>query len=121
MVVGLLGILKAGGAYVPIDPDLPKSRLRLILDDSRVTVLVITPRLRERLPSHGAGTVLELSEAESTSIIDEGNPDWATSAADMAYVIYTSGSTGVPKGVQVTHARADKLLMRDADDVQHDR
>ncbi len=110
MVVGLLGILKAGGAYVPIDPDLPEARLRLMLDDARVSVLVITPRLRERLPADGVGTVLEVSGGEESATFGEGNPDRAASAEDMAYVIYTSDSTGVPKGVQVTHGALTNFL-----------
>jgi amino acid adenylation domain-containing protein len=110
MVIGLLGILKAGAAYVPIDPDLPPARLRLILGDARVSVLVITPGLRERLPAAGAGTVLEVSSGEESATFGEGNPDRAASTEDMAYVIYTSGSTGVPKGVQVTHGALTNFL-----------
>ena len=40
MVVGLLGILKAGGAYVPLDPAYPKDRLRFMVKDAQVSVLV---------------------------------------------------------------------------------
>ncbi|MCC5667070.1 amino acid adenylation domain-containing protein [Nostoc sp. CHAB 5784] len=40
MVVGILGILKAGGVYVPLDPGYPESRLRWILDDARVPILL---------------------------------------------------------------------------------
>src|SRR5262249_32225070 len=40
MVVGLLGILKAGGAYVPLDPAYPVERLRFMLADAQVPVLL---------------------------------------------------------------------------------
>ena len=40
MVVGVLGILKAGGAYVPMDVEYPKERLRYMLEDAGVRVLV---------------------------------------------------------------------------------
>jgi amino acid adenylation domain-containing protein len=110
MVVGLLGILKAGGAYVPIDPDLPEARLRLMIDHARLSVLVITPGLRERVPADGVGTVLEVLGEEESATVGEGNPDRAVSAEDMAYVVYTSGSTGVPKGVQVTHGALTNFL-----------
>ena len=47
MVVGLLGILKAGGAYLPLDPAYPKERLRFMLEDSQVSVLLTTETLVE--------------------------------------------------------------------------
>ncbi len=110
MIVGLLGILKAGAAYVPIDPDLPEAKLRLMMDDARVSMLVITPGLRERLPADGGGTALEVSGGDESATSGESNPDRAASAEDLAYVIYTSGSTGVPKGVEVTHGALTNFL-----------
>src|SRR5205814_1622613 len=47
MVLGLLGILKAGGAYVPLDPAYPKERLRFMLEDSQVSVLLTQAKLVE--------------------------------------------------------------------------
>ena len=47
MVVGLLAILKAGGAYVPLDPSYPAERLRFMLEDSQVSVLLTTETLVE--------------------------------------------------------------------------
>ena len=40
MMIALLGILKSGGAYVPLDPTYPESRLRYILEDAGIEVLV---------------------------------------------------------------------------------
>jgi non-ribosomal peptide synthetase component F len=40
MVVGLLAILKAGGAYVPLDPEYPLDRLRYMIEDSRIGLLL---------------------------------------------------------------------------------
>ena len=47
MVVGLLGILKAGGAYVPLDPAYPKERLRFMIEDAQVSVLLTQEKLVE--------------------------------------------------------------------------
>ena len=69
MVVGLLAILKAGGAYVPIDPAYPPDRIKFMLDDARVSVLLTEQRMLDDLP-YGNTRVLCLdSEWESA---DEG-------------------------------------------------
>ena len=47
MVVGLLAILKAGGAYMPLDPADPKERLRFMLKDAQVSVLLTEAKLVE--------------------------------------------------------------------------
>jgi amino acid adenylation domain-containing protein len=44
IIVGILGILKAGGAYVPIDPDYPFERIKTIINDSGVNVVVSTQK-----------------------------------------------------------------------------
>jgi non-ribosomal peptide synthetase component F len=57
MVVGLLGILKAGGAYVPLDAQYPEERLRFMLADAQVEVLLTQEQLLGRLPEHEAQVV----------------------------------------------------------------
>ncbi|XKK29621.1 AMP-binding protein [Bacillus sp. AC79A.1] len=50
MVVGLMGIWKAGAAYVPLDPSNPESRLRYILEDTGIKVLVTNEVLLGWIP-----------------------------------------------------------------------
>src|SRR6185369_4546162 len=99
MVVGLLGILKAGGAYVPLDAQYPEERLRFMLADAQVGVLLTQEQLLGRLPAPEAQVVCldrdwqeigQQSRAKMRGAVDVENP---------AYMIYTSGSTGLPKGV----------------------
>nr|NLU60256.1 AMP-binding protein [Pseudomonas sp. BIGb0427] len=40
LVIGLLAILKAGAAYVPLDLELPRERLRFMIEDSAVQLLL---------------------------------------------------------------------------------
>ncbi|MBC1218414.1 condensation domain-containing protein, partial [Nostoc sp. UCD120] len=94
MVVGLLGILKAGGAYLPLDPEYPTERLRFMLEDAQVLLVLTQQRLLDRLPQLQAKQVY-LDEAWSQ--IAQNNQDNPTSEAkafNLANVIYTSGSTG---------------------------
>ncbi len=103
LVVGLLAIHKAGGAYVPVDLDYPPERVRLMLEDSRATVVVTSRRRREALPPTTATVCVIEDELASAVSATPASYDWGGRGDDLAYVIYTSGSTGRPKGVMVEH------------------
>jgi amino acid adenylation domain-containing protein len=106
LVVAILGVLAAGAAYVPLDPDHPRERLGLILEDAGASVLVSRKELANRLPAHRAAVVLVAGGRDSRGVRAEIRlPDDAT-----AYIVYTSGSTGRPKGVLVSHANALRLF-----------
>lgn len=103
MVVTLLGILKAGGAYVPLDPEYPSERLRFMIEDAGVKVLVTQESLADRLPENRATVVLVDGDEEAIQKQSRTNPESAASADNLIYVIYTSGTTGQPKGVMLDH------------------
>ncbi len=109
MIVGLLGILKAGGAYVPFDPAYPTERLRYMLEDAGVQVLLTQARLVESLPKHNARMVCLDTDIEATQQ-SENNPINCVTPDNLAYVMYTSGSTGKPKGVSVIHRGVVRLV-----------
>ncbi|TXD84989.1 amino acid adenylation domain-containing protein, partial [Mitsuaria sp. TWR114] len=104
MIVGLLAILKAGGAYVPLDPSYPPARLRHMIEDSRIALLLTRSDVLDRMPvSEGVPTLcIDQPDGPDASACDE-LPLPALAADQLAYVIYTSGSTGRPKGVAVAH------------------
>ena len=110
MVVSLLAVLKAGGAYVPLDPEYPGERVRFMLEDAEVCVLVSEQRLVERVGGTSAPIVCLDQEWEELSPQDSENVDSGVAAENLAYVIYTSGSTGTPKGVAITHRSATTML-----------
>ncbi|GAC1437037.1 MAG: hypothetical protein NVSMB58_28730 [Terriglobales bacterium] len=115
MVVGLLAIMKAGGAYVPIDPDLPRERLTMMLEDARPPVLLTQERLLDTLPTQNLHTIC-LDRDWPTLNESVTNPEVLTGGRNLAYAIYTSGSTGKPKGVLNVHQGiVNRLLwMQDA-------
>ncbi|EAQ35218.1 probable non-ribosomal peptide synthetase [Nitrobacter sp. Nb-311A] len=101
-VVTLLGVLKAGAAYVPLDPKWPLERVRRILNEGHIEILLAAAeKLTE---SHVLDCVVIDANAETTNqAISDSPPETVIHPAQTAYVIYTSGSTGTPKGVAVPH------------------
>ncbi len=110
LIVSLLGVLKAGAAYVPLDPAYPRERLRLMLDDAGVAVLLTQQSLIDDLPSHDARVVCVDSDWENIAAQSSDNLLNQTLPANLAYVIYTSGSTGKPKGAAIAHRSVVTLM-----------
>ena len=101
LAVCALAVWKAGAAYLPLDPAHPQERLRYMLDDAAVDVVITDDDLRDRLPS--GRRVLGLDEPGTSEPVPDSRPPRRAWPDDLAYVIYTSGSTGRPKGVMVPH------------------
>lgn len=105
--VAMLAVLKIHAAYVPLDPGFPPDRLKFIVEDADVAMVLSLSHLKDFLPEVAALTICldhvqALVEAEDSSRMagaDLGGPE-----DELAYIIYTSGSTGRPKGVAVEHA-----------------
>jgi amino acid adenylation domain-containing protein len=111
MVVAMLAILKAGGAYVPLDPDYPRKRIQVLMQDSRVPIVLTTSELAPRFEGCDS-TVLPLdAEQDRIALLPDVNPAKAAAAQSLAYVIYTSGSTGQPKGTCVEHRSILRLVI----------
>lgn len=103
MVVGLLAVLKAGGAYLPLDPYYPHDRLRFMLQDSQVRVLLVRKDF-QTLCCADEVTVVRLDHDDALWIEEsDGDLEHDSDPGHLAYVIYTSGSTGHPRGVMIPH------------------
>lgn len=103
MPVALLAILKAGGAYVAFDPSYPPERLRYMIEDSDVSVLLTQKCLLAGLPESLARLICLDSEWASIAELSAQNVPSEAYAANLAYLVYTSGSTGRPKGILIEH------------------
>ncbi|HEY0736311.1 MAG TPA: amino acid adenylation domain-containing protein [Herpetosiphonaceae bacterium] len=106
LIVAILGVLKAGSAYVPLDPTYPVERLRFMLADAGIPLVLTQQRLREQLAAllPAQSTLLALdAEWPAIAAVEPQATDVQVMPDQLAYVIYTSGSTGRPKGVLVPH------------------
>jgi amino acid adenylation domain-containing protein len=111
LIIALLAVIKAGGAYVPLDPACPAERLRFLVRDADIAVLLTDGTSASRFADSAGMPMLELDrELASMASEPEGPVHSALHPSHLAYVIYTSGSTGVPKGVGITHANAVAFL-----------
>nr|WP_256349511.1 non-ribosomal peptide synthetase [Pseudomonas gingeri] len=108
MLVAIVAVLKAGAAYVPLDPGYPNERLRYMIEDSGLKLLLAQGHLLGRLPIPADVECLDLDQPPQDSSPD--NPPCVTDADHLAYVIYTSGSTGKPKGALLPHGNVLRLF-----------
>lgn len=97
-LVAILAVLKTGAAYLPIDTQYPEERVRYIIRDSQLKLLIAeTSFVQEEGVEKLVMEELVLSQGPDTNL------QLSILPANLAYVIYTSGSTGAPKGVMVEH------------------
>nr|WP_237330482.1 non-ribosomal peptide synthetase [Streptomyces sp. BA2] len=118
LVTALLAVSTAGGVYVPVDPGLPATRLRTLLDDVAPPVLVCVGETRDAVPAEYSGQLVVLDDPLTSRCVAshtggqlrDGEPLTPLTASNAAYVIYTSGSTGTPKGAVVPHGGLRNLV-----------
>lgn len=108
-IVATHGVLAAGAAYLPVDPTVPAERLKLLLEQGAVEV-VLTSTATEDALCWPPGMRRLCVDRDFTAY-----PDTALEPVqrqtDLAYVIFTSGSTGTPKGVMVDHRGAMNTIL----------
>jgi len=103
LIVSLLASLKAHKAYVPLDPNFPKPRLQMMLEDAEPAVLLTD---EQHLPLAEVLAGKHVRIINTTAIkrhADAPNPRVTCDPVDRAYILYTSGSTGRPKGIAFLH------------------
>ncbi len=94
MVRAILACLYAGKAYVPMDPKYPTQRLRWMIEDAELGLILYdrsTPELQ--CESWDLAAKEEMNDRAMTTPTLAEDPE--------AYIIFTSGSTGRPKPVLV--------------------
>ncbi|MBI1842672.1 MAG: amino acid adenylation domain-containing protein [Verrucomicrobia bacterium] len=126
-----LAILKAGAAYTCVDPSFPDERIREILADAEIGVLLTDSAGLARSEAWSSRSLARLDVNETPGMAEASteDPDPASRASwlspeSLAYVIYTSGTTGRPKGVMIEHRSIANLVASDLEEFalsSHDR
>ena len=97
LIISMLAILKSGAGYLPLDPSYPKDRIKYIVNDSDLQIVLTQKEYKNRFSD--IKTILVDEEA---AYKEYKKFDTDKKMNDIAYMIYTSGSTGNPKGVMVS-------------------
>ncbi|MBR7551074.1 AMP-binding protein, partial [Mycobacterium tuberculosis] len=96
----------AGAAFVPLATAFPEERMKLIIEDANVGLIITIAAYSSRVePSPVPHVLIDGAAAEITAKPDKPLPlnPAASVAEDICYILYTSGTTGRPKGVAITH------------------
>lgn len=108
MLAAFLACVKSGRAYVPVDRDLPKSRIKKIIDS-------VCPKLilaAEKFTPYKACFCVDVVNDKSVFQTENGaaiSEEDYVKEEDVYYIIFTSGSTGNPKGVQITYGALNRF------------
>lgn len=104
LIISQLAILKAGSGYLPIDPTYPEERIKYIIEDSGVDVILTESKYKDMVP---VKSILVDDESSFKTYKEFGT---AQTPDSLAYLIYTSGSTGKPKGVMIKQSNVVNFI-----------
>lgn len=110
MVISMLAIMKSSGIYLPIDYNCPDDRIRYILRDAKVFILLTQDKLAKKFRKNVISLINLDFEWNNIQKESDIAPIVHFNSNNLVYIIYTSGSTGNPKGVMIEHKSLSNLI-----------
>ncbi len=111
LIITLLAISRLGACYVPIDLSYPTERVKNMLHNSGVSLLLTSTDLMndELLKSDDLPKMVAIDDLDDECLIDRGDIPRGN-ALSPAYMMFSSGSTGKPKGIVVNQQGIIRLV-----------
>ncbi|KAJ1967914.1 hypothetical protein IWQ62_001560, partial [Dispira parvispora] len=107
-IAAMFGVLMAGAAYVPMNADFPVERIRFIVQDCGIRMVLTNADVKlNGLQVLDIDTLMNQHAAEC--------PLPQVKPTDLSHIIYTSGTTGNPKGVQQEHRTVANYVQQPAE------
>ena len=103
MITSIIAVLKASASYIPMPDAFPIDRVKEILKDADVSILLTRNEVLNKIEFENSQIkVIYLDDIELNHF-ENSNLEIRSKIDDCIYSIYTSGSTGKPKGVSISN------------------
>ncbi|MEU6020323.1 amino acid adenylation domain-containing protein [Micromonospora sp. NPDC047134] len=100
LLIATLAIGKAGGAFLLAEHTCPPERLRVMLQEASVGIVLTDPASAARLAARQLAADLLVVPGTGRA---PTAPVTGVAPGNTAYVVFTSGTTGKPKAIAISH------------------